>query len=299
MTPSTSLASRGPMIGIALAVAAVFMFSISDVVGKVLFEGNPVSVIVALRYAISLAMIFAISFPTVGARLWQTKRTGLVLARGMSLAVCSIAMGYAFRFMPVGETVAIVHIAPFVVVLLAGPLLGENVRPIHWIGASLGFAGVLLIVRPGVGLAPIGVMFAMITAGFSVFYHLFSRVLARTENAIAMLFFTNVVGAVVFILPALFEWQAFAPTTQTVMFIVLLGMSATSGHYFFTLAYRFAPASLLAPMQYVHLVFATIMGWGVFGHLPDVISMLGMMLIICGGVAVALHTQFKRNSPAE
>jgi S-adenosylmethionine uptake transporter len=52
-------------------------------------------------------------------------------------------------------------------------------------------------------------------------------------------------------------------------------------------------------MQYVHLVFATIMGWGVFGHLPDVISMLGMMLIICGGVAVALHTQFKRNSPAE
>ena len=179
--------------------------------------------------------------------LGQPERRLLVMLRGICLALASLTMSLALRVMPVGETVAIVYLAPFVVLLLSAPVLGERVGLAGWLGALVGFAGVLLILRPGGGLDPLGVTMALVNVGFGTAYHLLTRLLARTESTVAMLWHTALIGTLGFGIGA-----AFTPPVQTVtgldvVLMLVLGGLATVGHVLFTAAYREAPASTLAP----------------------------------------------------
>ena len=208
-------------------------------------------------------------------------------------------MGIALRYMPVGETVAIIYIAPILVMILAAAILGEKVSTAGWFGAALGFAGVLLIMRPGAGLDPIGVAFALINAVFGAGYHLLTRVLSKTESTVALLVNTAMVGTVAFAIILLFTGLGPLPTGWEWAILLALGGVATVGHFLFTAAYREAPASLLAPVNYMHLVWAGILGWIVFDHAPDAISIFGMALVAVAGIAVALRASFAKPQPAE
>ncbi len=277
-----------PLKGIALIILATLAFAAADVLTKHLTTLHPVTVVVAVRYLVNLALMTVVLYPRMGANLWRVKRQGLVLARGLCLAFASLTMGLALRLMPVGETVAIVYLSPFAVMLLAVPLLGEKVRPRAWLWAGMGFAGVLLILRPGAGLDPIGVIFALMNAALATTYHLLTRLLAGSENTVALLFQTALVGSVFFCLGALGSLDQLHMTAGDFGGMALLGVLATLGHYLFTAAYREAPASTLAPVNYLHLVWAAVLGWVVFGHFPDGISLTGMALVCASGVAIAL-----------
>lgn len=292
-----SLSSGNPVKGVVLVTLAVMLFALADVLTKHLSMLYAVPLVVALRYLVNLAMLAAFLGPRHGRALWTTRRTGLVVLRGSCLAVASLTMGIALRYMPVGETVAIIYIAPILVMIIAATGLGEKVSLAGWIGAVLGFLGVLLIMRPGAGLDPVGVAFALINAVFAAGYHLLTRFLAKTETTIALLFTTALVGTVVF--GALLLWTGLGPLPVgwDLVFLLALGTLATVGHFLFTAAYREAPASLLAPVNYMHLVWAGILGWLVFNHAPDVISIAGMALVAVAGIAVALRAGFSRPQP--
>ena len=296
MTAAIPMPVGRPMTGILLVSLAVLAFALSDVVMKHLAASHSVPVIFAMRYLINLLLLAAILGPRHGAGLWRTRRTGLVAVRALSLAMGSLTMGLALKLMPVGETVAIVYLAPFLVMLLAVPLLGEKVSLVGWLAATAGFLGVLLIVRPGAGLAPWGVFCALTSAGFATCYHLLTRSLARTETMVAMLFQTALIGSVFFCLAALPNLQGFAPGMFDIGLLLLLGGLATLGHFLFTAAYREAPASLLAPVNYLHLAWAGGLGWLVFGHVPDGLSTGGMVLVCLGGVAAAARAHFQRKA---
>lgn len=285
-----------PMTGIILVSLAVLVFAISDVVMKHLAADHSVPVIIAARYLVNLVLLAAILGPRHRAALWRTQRTGLVAVRALSLAMGSLTMGLALKLMPVGETVAIVYLAPFLVMLLAVPLLGEKVSVVGWFGAATGFLGVLLIVRPGAGLDPWGVFFAATSAGFATGYHLLTRSLARSETMVAMLFQTALIGSVFFCLSALPNLQGFAPGAVDIGLMLLLGALATLGHFLFTAAYREAPASMLAPVNYLHLAWAGGLGWLVFDHVPDRLSSAGMGLVCLGGVAAAAQAHRQRKA---
>lgn len=287
MTPD--LPTGAPMKGILLVTLAVMTFALADVATKHLTMLYTVTLVIALRYLINLILLAVVLVPRRGRGLITTQRTGLVFLRALCLAAASLTMGIALRYMPVGETVAIIYIAPFLVMLLSGPLLGEKVPLAGWIGAAAGFAGVLLIVRPGSGLDPVGVGFALVNAGFSAGYHLLSRVLARTESTIAMLFHTALVGTMIFGGALVFTGIGPLPTSWDITIILALGCLATLGHFLLTAAYREAPASLLAPVNYMHLVWAALLGGLVFGHFPDGVTMIGMAMVAGAGVAVALR----------
>lgn len=277
-----------PLKGILLIVLATLAFASADVLTKRLTMHHPVTVVVAVRYLVNLALLAVFLYPRMGADLWRVKRRGLVFVRGLCLALASLTMGLALRVMPVGETVAIVYLSPFAVMLLSGPLLGERVRAMGWLYAAIGFAGVLLILRPGSGLDPVGVTFALINAGLATAYHLLTRKLAGSESTVAMLFQTALVGAVFFCIGAVGSLDHLTMTPLDFGGMALLGLLATLGHYLFTAAYREAPASLLAPVNYLHLVWAAGLGWVIFGHLPDGISLIGMALVCASGVAIAM-----------
>ena len=270
-------------------VLATLAFAMADVVTKQQTMRHPVSVVVAVRYLVNLGLLTLFLGPRLGSRLWRTDRRWLVFLRGLCLALASLTMGLALRLMPVGETVAIVYLSPFAVMLLAIPLLGERVGPAGWTGAAMGFLGVLLIVRPGGGLDPLGVAFALVNAGFATAYHLLTRYLARSESTVAMLYQTALVGSVFFCLMALGSLDGLAVGPADLAMMALLGAFSTLGHFLFTAAYREAPASLLAPVNYLHLAWAGGLGWLIFGHLPDGWGLAGMALICASGMLVAIR----------
>jgi drug/metabolite transporter (DMT)-like permease len=282
------------MLGILLVVIATLAFALSDTITKHLAILYPVPVVMAVRYLVNLGLLVLVLWPGLGARLWQAERAGLVILRGLCLAAASLTMGWALRVMPVGETVAIIYVAPFAVMLLAVPLLGERVSPVGWAGAALGFVGVLLIVRPGGNLDPLGVFFALVNAGLATAYHLLTRLLSRTETTTSMLFHTAWVGALIFCVMAIPSLERFAPTEFDIGLMTLLGALMAIGHFLFTAAYREAPASLLAPVNYLHLVWAGGLGWLIFSHVPERWSLLGMGMVAAAGIAVALNAHLQQ-----
>ena len=288
-----------PIKGVTLVTLSVMLFAMADVLTKHLTMLYAVPLVIALRYLVNLVMLLGALGPKHGRALFTTQRTGMVILRGCCLAAASLTMGIALRYMPVGETVAIIYIAPILVMILGATLLGEKVSMAGWVGAALGFLGVLLIMRPGAGLDPIGVAFALVNAVFASGYHLLTRVLSKTETTVALLVNTAMVGTVAF--GAMLLWTGLGPlpTGWDWAFLLGLGALATVGHFMFTAAYREAPASLLAPVNYMHLVWAGILGWIVFNHAPDAISMAGMALVAVAGIAVALRASMAKPQPAE
>lgn len=293
---SHSSASSAPLVdrpvrGLVLIAGATMLFAYTDTVNKLLITDYNVPFVMAVRYIVHCMLMLVIVAPFRGRAMVRTTRTGLVLVRGVCLAVASVLMGFALERMPVAETTAIIYILPVLVILLSGPLLKETVGPTAWVAVALGFAGVMLIVRPGAGLDPWGVLFALSNVVVALAYNMLSRVLARTETTMTMLFYTALIGAIGFGL--LLPWTAhgIAPTPLEVLLFFSLGVSAWLGHYLFTQSYRYAPANILAPMNYLHLLWAVLLGWLVFNHTPGPITLLGMGLVAVAGLVGATRAR--------
>ena len=269
-------------------VSGVFLLACMDTTTKYLTAYYPPPMVVAVRYAVHCLLMVILVAPTAGSKLVRTRRTGMVLLRAACLAAASLLLALALKRMPVAETSAIVFLGPILVVVMAGPILHENIGVVGWIAAIVGFAGVLFIGRPGAGLDMVGVALALGTALVTALYQLLSRILARSETTLAMLFYTALVGAMVFGACAPWFWSGQRPTVVQGILFLALGALAGIGHFLFTAAHRHAPASILAPLQYVQLLFAGVLGWVVFGHVPDAFGIFGMCLVVVTGAAVAL-----------
>lgn len=277
-----------PLLGVLMVMGSVLIFAANDTVTKVLVSQYPVPLVSASRYAVHLLLMLVLVTPRIGTRLFQTRRTGLVLIRSLCLAVSTLSMGLALQRMPVPESVAIIFLAPILVVLMAGPILGEKVVAASWVAAVAGFGGVLLIVRPGGALDPIGVAFVLVGVASSVFYYLSSRVLAATESALAMVFYSALVGTVCFTLMLPWSFSGPAPDLPTLLMFLSQGAASGLAHYLFTAAHREATASLLAPVGYTQLLWVGILSWLIFGHVPDLLTLAGMGVVGLAGVTIAV-----------
>jgi drug/metabolite transporter (DMT)-like permease len=200
----TATPPHHPLRGVSYFMAGVFLFACMDTATKYLTSHYAVPLVVAVRYTVHCLLMVAVLAPVQGRKLVETQRTAMVLVRAACLAVASLCFGLALQRMPVAEASAIVFLSPLLVVLMAGRLLDEQVGPLSWTAAVAGFAGVLLIARPGGGLNAAGVVFALCAAGLTAVYQLLSRVLSSTERTVPLLFYTALVGAVFF--GALLPW---------------------------------------------------------------------------------------------
>lgn len=283
-----------PLVGVLMVMASVLLFAGNDIITKLLVTDYPVPLVAAMRYIVQLVLMMALLLPRMGTRLLKTERTGLVLLRGLCLVVSTLGIGLAFQRMPVPEAVSIVFLSPMLVVLVAGPVLGEKVAAASVLAAVAGFAGVLLIVRPGGGLDFLGVIFVLIAVTTSVVYYLLSRVLARTESTLSMLFYTALVGAICFGATLPWSWSGPAPDLPTVLMFASQGVATGLGHYLFTAAHREATASLLAPVGYMQLLWVGLLSWLVLGHVPDALTVAGMGLVALAGISIATISARKR-----
>jgi drug/metabolite transporter (DMT)-like permease len=287
---TTTLLQHNALKGFLLAAAGLFLFACMDSTTKYLTTHYNVPFVVAMRYIVHFLLMVIILAPRHSAQLVHTQRTGLVVARAVVLTIASLCMGMALHRMPLAETTAINFLAPTLVALLAGSMLGEKIGGWGWAAIVTGFIGVLLIARPGGGLDAIGIMFALGAAAANATYQLLSRLLASTEKAIALLFYTALVGSIIFGIALPWFWENEAPSKLEVVLLLSMGASGGLGHYLFTLAYRHAPASMLAPTTYLQLLWAGLLGWIIFDTIPDSMSLIGMAIVAASGFIIAFKS---------
>lgn len=296
---TVTLLQHNALKGFLLAVAGLFLFACMDSTTKYLTEHYNVPFVVAMRYIVHFMLMVMILAPRHSAQLIHTQRTGLVIARAIVLTIASLCMGMALHRMPLAETTAINFLAPTLVALLAGSILGEKIGGWGWLAIATGFIGVLLIARPGGGLDAIGIMFALGAAAANATYQLLSRLLASTEKAIALLFYTALIGSIIFGIALPWFWEDKVPSTLELILLFSMGASGGLGHYLFTLAYRHAPASMLAPTTYLQLLWAGLLGWIIFDTVPDEMSLLGMLVVTASGLMIALKARLTKAMPAK
>jgi drug/metabolite transporter (DMT)-like permease len=186
---------------------------------------------------------------------------------------------------------AITFLSPILLVAVAGRLLGERVGWVGWVATLGGLAGVMLIVRPGSDIVGSGAVFVLGAVLLNLGYQLLSRVLAASETTFALLFYTALAGSIIYGLAMPWYLEDHAPSLFEAALFASLGVSGGLGHFLFTAAFRHAPASLIAPLNYIQLLWAGLLGWLVFGHLPDAQSLAGMAIVAASGVLVALKTR--------
>jgi len=280
-----------PIRGALLCVMALALFACMDTTTKYLTQTHEVPLIVGVRYLGNLLLMVAFLGPTHGRQMLRTQRTGLVWVRAFCLAVASLLIALALKRMPVAEMTAITFLSPILLVAVAGRVLGERVGWIGWAATFGGFLGVMLIVRPGSDVVASGAIFVLGAVVLTLGYQLLSRVLATTENTFALLFYTALAGSILYGLAMPWFLEDRAPSLFEAALFASLGLFGGVGHFMFTAAFRYAPASLIAPLNYLQLLWAGLLGWLAFGHVPDAMSLAGMVIVAASGVIVALRTR--------
>jgi drug/metabolite transporter (DMT)-like permease len=198
------------------------------------------------------------------------------------------------RYLPLAEASAITFLAPMLVVILSGPLLGERPTHARWVAVVAGFIGILILVRPGSAIFHLATLLLVVAALCNALYFLMTRKLAD-ESAHTTLFYSALVGTVGLSLALPWQIEGVLPTVRDAALFLLLGLFAGLGHWFVISAYLLAPASLLTPFTYLQMVWATAYGFAIFGQLPDRWSALGMTIIVASGLWLAL--QERRRAP--
>lgn len=286
---------HSPSRPIALLEAVLFLlgaqafFSLVDATAKHLVQEFPVVTVTWARYFFHFVFMAAYLYAQWQPGLLATRHLGLHIARGLTLVAFAVSLFSAFRFLPQAEAVAISFVAPLFILLLAGPLLGERVGWARWAAALAGFAGMLVVVRPGSGLAPVGVAFALGTLACNVAFQLMTRKLAMTEHPVTTVFLASLVGTVgaTALLP--FGLPDRWPDAWETALFLSFGVTGSVSHLLLIRAYRLAPASFIAPFIYCQIAMATVSGWLFFGQFPDAVTLVGIAAILASGAAIAMH----------
>ncbi|THF62735.1 DMT family transporter [Pseudothauera rhizosphaerae] len=274
---------------IATLLGALFLFVLLDATAKHLSRTYPVPMLVWGRYLVHFVLMAALLGPSMGGRLVSTDRPARQVLRALCLLAVTFLTMAALARMPLAETNAIVFTAPLLVTLLARPILGERIGALRWAAVLVGFAGVLLIVRPGNGLVAEGVLLALASAVCYAIYQILTRQLTATESPVTMLFYTALVGTAGMTLLLPWIWSGPLPDVTDALLIASLGINGGAGHFLLIRAFRDAPASTLSPILYVQLMWAMLVGWLAFDHFPDGPALAGILTIGGAGAMIALQ----------
>ncbi|UAN03848.1 MULTISPECIES: DMT family transporter [Achromobacter] len=285
--------ARGPMIGVLLLVLSMWTLSCLDASGKwVMNAGVPLLVLSWVRYAIHLVLVLALVLPARGVRVLRSTKPREQLIRGGSMFLATLMFFTTLSYIPQAEATSINFLAPLLVLSLAPWILKEPARMSRFVAAGIAFVGVLIVIRPGGGLHPVGTIFGLLTACCFTAQFIATRRVAG-DDPFTSLIWSGAVGTICLTLALPFILPPALPVLQALSafdWIVLIstGITGCVGHLFQIAAYRRAPASTLAPFIYLQIISATSVGWLVWGHFPDPLTWLGIAIICASGVGIGM-----------
>jgi drug/metabolite transporter (DMT)-like permease len=276
---------RGLIVSAALMLAAMSLIPLGDAAGKLLTTRHGVEpgFVAFARFAVGAAMVAAI----LGARVeWRLYRDGRLWLRAGLIAAGIGCILTALRTEEIATVFAAFFVGPLVSYVLSILLLGERVTQAQTLCLGLGFAGVLLVVRPGPGMGA-GVGWALAAGCFYGGFLTASRWLAAVAPPRQLMLTQTAMGTLL-----LAPWGLAAAPASVDMaaggLLLVSGVASASGNLLLVLAYRRTDATVLAPLVYLQLIAATGLGWAVFGTVPDAATAAGMAVLVAGGVGTLL-----------
>ncbi len=215
-----------------------------------------------------------------GMRAWQ-------LVRGLAFVLMTALYIAGLRWMPLADGMAIVFFFPLIVTALSGVFLGEKVGIRRWTAVVVAFFGVCLIIRPGFSELNAGAPFLLGAAFCAAIYTLLTRKLRGTASSLTQLVLPPLIGSALLSLAVPFSW--IVPAWPAAGVMLLIGVLGAAGHFFLILAYERAEASLAVPLTYTQLALAVLLGYFMFGDLPDALSWAGIAIVAIAGIFVSLR----------
>jgi drug/metabolite transporter (DMT)-like permease len=280
----TSARVQNPSLGIALLCAGVAFFGMGEACVKTLAKDYEILQVVWARYVFH-ALVFLLIFSRTGiVSQMKTTRPFLHLARSVALMLGTITFFTALIYLSLPEAVAINFASPLLVTALSIPFLGEKVGVRRWCAIFVGFAGVLVIIRPGLGVMHWAAILPLGTAVCYAAYQIMTRIAGRTEDTRTSLFWTSAVGVIVMSCIVPFVWKT--PNAFAWALMVATGALFGFGHYLLIRAFEVADVSTLSPFLYTQIVWVTIISIIVFGQYPDGVSMIGAAIVIASGLYI-------------
>ena len=289
--PATSQSTDRVLVGVVLMLGFCLTAPLLDVAAKLASASVPIGQITAARFVVQCALMAPVIW--VMRLSLHVPRTQLapLIARAVSLMVATFCFIAAIRVMPLADALAIVFVAPFIVLLVGKFYLGEDVGPRRVGAALVGFVGVLFVIQPSFAAFGVVAIIPLGTAVAFAFYILVTRGLSRQLHPVALQFHTGLVASLICI-AILFVaggrdsdlFGIVRPTGVAWMWLLAVGFFATISHMMMTYALSFAPSSTLAPLQYFELPVATLFGYLVFNDFPNRLSLIGIAIIIGAGL---------------
>jgi drug/metabolite transporter (DMT)-like permease len=275
--------ARNRLVGIGFVSLTYLCFTLLDGSAKWLVQTVPVLVVVWLRFVTHALLASALLFPVKGLALVRTRHLRWHLARGVMFCAMTGINFWALQYLQLTVTASIFFTVPILIAVMGAPLLGERLDARRWAAILVGFAGVLVIVRPGSESFHPAMLLSLANALLYALFNLMTRKLAAYDSPETIQFLPAVVASVILAPFALAVWESPQGSFEWLM-LGMLGVFGGTGHYLLALAHRYAPASTLAPFLYQQILYMALFGYLVFGSVPDPAVWLGATVVILSGL---------------
>ena len=276
--------------GIFLMLGAFAVFATLDSTAKWLGQYIPIGEVTFGRYLFGTLFVIIAGWWLAGRDFWRTHHPKLQFARGVLMLGATFFNFMAVRYLQLAVTSAILFAAPLIVCALSPFVLGERVGWRRWAAVIAGFAGVLIIMRPGSDAFHPAMLLSVAAAFTLAFYQVLTRKVGGRDNPFASVFWASVIAGVLG-LPLLATGAPMPPSAGVWAGLVWMGFAGTFGHVLLTEAHRRADASLLAPFAYSQMLWMVIIGWLWFGDVPDVPTIIGALIVAAAGLFVFYREQ--------
>lgn len=273
------------MLGVLFMCAACALFPIMNGFVKLLAATYDPKQIVWFRIVTHLVLVAMVFTPRMGLGLFRTRQVGAQFVSSVMMLLSTLFFFSAVKYVGVAEAISISFVAPLAVVFLAWPLLGERITATRVVAVVVGFAGVLVVIRPGSAVFQWASVLLLGSAICYAIYQIVIRRLAGVDHPATSIFYSVLLGAILMSLLVPFVWK----TPQSwVDWVLLLSLGALGGlgHYCVAKALTYASANFIAPFNYTQMIGSVIVGYLMFGEVPDLYTWLGTALIVGAGLLV-------------
>jgi drug/metabolite transporter (DMT)-like permease len=269
--------------GILLFMCGIFLFSLMDIIAKGLVQRYDPFQVVWARYASQTFWAFLLLSPKLRTLL-RTRYMWMQILRSAFLFFATACFFTSLKFLLLAEVVAIFEVAPLMMTVLAYFVLKEKVGVRRWTGVGIGFIGAMIIIRPGGEVFTAVSILPIIGAACFAGYSIATRFLGREESPWTSFLYTALFGCVAASVIAPFYWTT--PTLEDAAVMATFGIIGGVGHFALILAFTATSASIIAPFNYIGLVFATFWGFTIFAEAPDFWTVVGALVIVGAGLYV-------------
>jgi S-adenosylmethionine uptake transporter len=282
VVPTGTQNTGNSKLGIIYMFAGMSLFAATDAIAKLLTETlAPIQIVWSRQCGLLVGILVIIAIR--GIKVLNTSQPKLQIGRGVLAATSATLFIIGVSYVPLADAVAITFVAPFMVTVMGAVILKEPVGIRRWTAVTIGFIGMLIVIRPGLGVLHPAAFLLLIAAAVFACRQILSRVLAAGDKTSTTVAYTAIVSWSLLSIPLPFFWQT-PVTSLEIILLVTMAVLAAFAETLVIMALDAAQAVVVAPVQYVLLIWGTMYGFLIFDQLPDFWTLVGALIIVATGL---------------